>query len=233
MIGIPDAYRGEAAKAFVKLRDGAARIYARRSAQHSSTTSSVGTSCRRRWNSAIAFRAPRLVSCRGSTLREELRSSPTQEPNGGSPHDRRRHRLDRPNADRRAFRGAFNITHGGALGGHVIKHAVSRAKVDPAEVEDVIMGCGIPEGATGGNIARVAAIRAGLPVTAAAMTVNRFCSSGLQTIALAANSIRNDGVPIAVAGGIEIDQPRRAEHEHQASTRIRGSPSTSPRSTWR
>ena len=103
----------------------------------------------------------------------------------------------------RAFRGAFNMTHGGELAGHVIKHAIERAKIDPGSVEDVIMGCGFPEGATGGNIARVAAIHAGVPVTAAAMTVNRFCSSGLQAIALAANSIRNDGVPIAVAGGLE------------------------------
>ncbi len=103
----------------------------------------------------------------------------------------------------RAFRGAFNTTHGGALGGHVIKHAIARAGVDPAEVEDVVIGCGFPEGGTGGNIARVAAIHAGVPVTAAAMTVNRFCSSGLQAIALAANAIRNDGVGVAVAGGLE------------------------------
>jgi len=103
----------------------------------------------------------------------------------------------------RAFRGAFNTTHGGALGGHVIKHAIARAGVDPAEVEDVVIGCGFPEGGTGGNIARVAAIHAGVPVTAAAMTVNRFCSSGLQAIALAANAIRNDGIGVAVAGGLE------------------------------
>jgi acetyl-CoA acetyltransferase family protein len=103
----------------------------------------------------------------------------------------------------RAFRGAFNITHGGELASHVIRHAIARGKVDPGEVEDVVMGCGFPEGGTGGNIARVAAIHAGVPVTAAAMTVNRFCSSGLQAIAIAANAIRNDGVPIAVAGGLE------------------------------
>jgi acetyl-CoA C-acetyltransferase len=103
----------------------------------------------------------------------------------------------------RAFRGAFNMTHGGALGGHVIHHALVRANVDPSSVEDVVLGCGFPEGGTGGNIARVAAIHAGVPVSAAAMTVNRFCSSGLQAIALAANSIRIDGVPVAVAGGLE------------------------------
>jgi acetyl-CoA C-acetyltransferase len=103
----------------------------------------------------------------------------------------------------RAFRGAFNQTHGGALGGHVIRHAVERAGIEPGSVEDVVMGCGFPEGATGGNIARVAAIHGGLPVNVAAMTVNRFCSSGLQAIAIAANAIRNDGVPVAVAGGME------------------------------
>jgi acetyl-CoA C-acetyltransferase len=103
----------------------------------------------------------------------------------------------------RAFRGAFNMTHGGALGGHVIAAALQRAGVEPGAVEDVVMGCGFPEGGTGGNIARVAAIHAGVPVTAAAMTVNRFCSSGLQAIAMAAHAIRNDGVPVAVAGGME------------------------------
>jgi acetyl-CoA acetyltransferase family protein len=89
------------------------------------------------------------------------------------------------------------------MGGHVIRHAVERAGIDPADVEDVVMGCGFPEGATGGNIARQAAVRAGVPVTAAAMTVNRFCSSGLQAIAIAASRIVVDGVPVAVAGGLE------------------------------
>ena len=103
----------------------------------------------------------------------------------------------------RAVRGAFNLTHGAELGGHVIAHAVKRAGIEPAEVEDVVMGCANPEGATGGNIARQCAIRAGLPVTAAAQTVNRFCSSGLQAIALAAYAIKQQGVPVAVAGGLE------------------------------
>jgi acetyl-CoA acetyltransferase family protein len=103
----------------------------------------------------------------------------------------------------RAVRGAFNMTHGADMGGHVISHAVKRAGIDPASVEDVTLGCANPEGATGGNIARQAAIRAGLPVTAAAQTINRFCSSGLQAIILAARSIRQDGVPVAVAGGLE------------------------------
>ncbi|HEX4262413.1 MAG TPA: acetyl-CoA C-acyltransferase [Acetobacteraceae bacterium] len=103
----------------------------------------------------------------------------------------------------KAQRGAFNITHGAELGGHAIRHAVARARVEPAEIEEVVLGCALPEGATGGNIARQAALRGGLPVTAAAMTVNRFCSSGLQAIAIAAGRIVNDGVPVTVAGGLE------------------------------
>jgi acetyl-CoA C-acetyltransferase len=103
----------------------------------------------------------------------------------------------------RAARGAFNLTHGADLGGHVIQHAVARARIEPDAVEDVVMGCALPEGATGGNIARQAALRAGIPVTAAAMTINRFCSSGLQAIAAAAQRVIVDGVPVAVAGGLE------------------------------
>jgi acetyl-CoA C-acetyltransferase len=103
----------------------------------------------------------------------------------------------------KAVRGAFNMTHGADLGGHVIQHAVARAGIEPGEVEDVILGSAQPEGATGGNIARQAAIRAGLPVTTAGMTVNRFCSSGLQAIAAAAHEIIVDGAPVVVAGGLE------------------------------
>ncbi|MSR21029.1 MAG: acetyl-CoA C-acyltransferase [Gemmatimonadetes bacterium] len=103
----------------------------------------------------------------------------------------------------RAFRGAFNNTHGATLAGHAIEHAVRRAGVEPGKVEDVILGCGLPEGATGKNIARLAALRAGLSVTTAATTVNRFCSSGLQAIAIAANRVVLDDVPVAVAGGVE------------------------------
>ena len=103
----------------------------------------------------------------------------------------------------KAYRGAFNMTHGAELGGHVVKQAVARAGVDPAEVEDVILGCALPERATGGNIARQAAIRAGLPVTVAGMTVNRFCSSGLQAIALAAQRIISGEASVLAAGGLE------------------------------
>ena len=103
----------------------------------------------------------------------------------------------------RAMRGAFNLTHGADMGGHVIRHAVERAGLEPGEIEEVVMGCANPEGATGGNIARQASLRAGLPASVSAMTVNRFCSSGLQAIAIAADRVRNDGVPAAVAGGLE------------------------------
>src|SRR5947208_10657915 len=103
----------------------------------------------------------------------------------------------------RAMRGAFNLTHGAEMGGHVIKHAVERAGVQAGDVEEVVIGCGFGEGATGHNIARQASLRAGLPSSAAAMTVNRFCSSGLQAVAIAANRVVSDGVPVAVAGGLE------------------------------
>ena len=103
----------------------------------------------------------------------------------------------------KAFRGAFNNTHGATMAGHAIEHAVARSGLDPAEIEDVILGCGFPEGATGHNIGRIAAIRAGLPITTAGTVVNRFCSSGLQSISMAAQRILVDGVPAMVAGGVE------------------------------
>jgi acetyl-CoA C-acetyltransferase len=103
----------------------------------------------------------------------------------------------------KAYRGAFNMTHGADLGGHVVGRAVERSGVEPAEIEDVILGCALPERATGGNIARQAAIRAGLPVTVSGMTVNRFCSSGLQAIALAAQRIISGEAAIMAAGGLE------------------------------
>ncbi|MEQ8226830.1 MAG: acetyl-CoA C-acyltransferase [Rhodospirillales bacterium] len=103
----------------------------------------------------------------------------------------------------KAGRGAFNNTHGATLAGHVIKHAVQRAGIDPAEVEDVVLGCGMPEGATGKNIARMSVVRAGLPVSTSGTTINRLCASGLQAIAVAANRVVMDGVPVAVGGGLE------------------------------
>jgi len=103
----------------------------------------------------------------------------------------------------KAYRGALNNTHGAEFAGHAIKHAVQRSGVDINEIEDVIMGCGLPEGATGGNIARQAALSAGLPITTSGVTVNRFCSSGLQAISIAAQRIIVDRVPVAVAGGLD------------------------------
>ncbi len=103
----------------------------------------------------------------------------------------------------KSWKGAFNMTHGATLGGHAIEHAVKRAGIEGAEVDDVIMGCANPEGATGANIARQASLRAGLPITTSGMTVNRFCSSGLQTIALASQRIIAGEGDIYVAGGVE------------------------------
>mgnify|MGYP001208888603 FL=1 len=103
----------------------------------------------------------------------------------------------------KAFRGAFNNTHGAILGGHVVKHALERSGLDPQEIEDVVIGCGFPEGATGHNVARQCALKAGLPVTSAGTTVNRFCSSGLQAISIAAQRVVMDKVPAIVAGGLE------------------------------
>jgi len=103
----------------------------------------------------------------------------------------------------KSWKGALNLTHGATMGGHVVKHALERARLEPGQVEDVIMGCANPEGATGWNIARQIALRAGMPVGIAGMTVNRFCSSGLQTVALAAQRILSGEGEIFVAGGVE------------------------------
>lgn len=103
----------------------------------------------------------------------------------------------------KSWKGAFNMTHGATLGGHVLAAAIERAGIAAGEVEDVIMGCANPEGATGGNIARQIALRAGCPVTVPGMTVNRFCSSGLQTIALAAQRVLAGEGEIYAAGGVE------------------------------
>ena len=100
-------------------------------------------------------------------------------------------------------RGSFNQTHGAVMAGHSIKTAIERAGIDPGEVEDVYMGCGGPEGATGHNIARSAAIWAGCPVTTSGVTINRFCSSGLQAIAMAAHAVAQEDVPFAIGGGVE------------------------------
>ncbi|MDR3401395.1 MAG: acetyl-CoA C-acyltransferase [Chthoniobacter sp.] len=103
----------------------------------------------------------------------------------------------------KAYRGAFNDTQPQALAGHAISHAVQRARLDPAEVEDVVLGCALQQGATSSNIARQAALRAGLPISVAGMTIDRQCSSGLMAVATAAKQILYDGMDIAVGGGVE------------------------------
>lgn len=103
----------------------------------------------------------------------------------------------------KSWKGSLNMTHGATLGGHVIAHAVARAGLEPGEVEDVVLGCANPEGATGGNIARQAALRAQLPVSVPGVTINRFCSSGLQAIAMVCQRILAGESEVFVAGGVE------------------------------
>jgi acetyl-CoA C-acetyltransferase len=112
----------------------------------------------------------------------------------------------------KSWRGAFNLTHGATLGGHVVKTAIERAGIDPVAVEDVLIGCANPEGPTGFNIARQIALRAGCPVSTSGMTVNRYCSSGLQTIALAAQRIMAGEGEVYVAGGVESISCVQTEH---------------------
>ena len=114
----------------------------------------------------------------------------------------------------KSWKGAFNMTHGATLGGHAIAHAVARAGIDPASVEDVLMGCANPEGATGWNIARQCALSAGLPITTSGVTINRFCSSGLQTIAMAAQRIIAGEGDTYVAGGVESISCVQQEMNH-------------------
>src|SRR3984885_2623035 len=103
----------------------------------------------------------------------------------------------------KSVRGSFNQTHGAVMGGHAVKSAIAKAGIDPGEVEDVFMGCGMPEGATGNNIARESLIWAGCPVTTAGVTVNRYCSSGLNAIAMAAQQVMTEATDIAVGAGVE------------------------------
>ena len=103
----------------------------------------------------------------------------------------------------KAYRGAFNNTEAPTLGGHAVKHAVARAGLEPGEVDDVVMGCAMPQGTQGRNIGRLSALMAGLPVTVAGMTVDRQCSSGMMAIAIAAKTVVCDGVDIMVGGGVE------------------------------
>jgi acetyl-CoA C-acetyltransferase len=115
----------------------------------------------------------------------------------------------------RAFRGAFNQTPGATMAGHAIEHALQRASVDPAEVDDVIVGCGLPEGATGNNVGRTAALRAGCPVSVPGQTISRFCASGLDAIAAGAKRVVADGARIVVSGGVEsISMVQNEVHMH-------------------
>ena len=102
----------------------------------------------------------------------------------------------------KAFRGAFNNTEGPALAGHAIRHAVAKAGIDPAEVDDVILGCAMQQGTTGGNTARQSLLAAGLPVGVSGMTLDRQCSSGMMAIATAAKQVIDDGMPICIGGGV-------------------------------
>lgn len=120
----------------------------------------------------------------------------------------------------KAYRGFLNDTHGSDIGAHAVLHAVQRAGLDPSEIEDVIMGAGNPEGATGSNIARQIALRAGFPVSVSGVTVNRFCSSGLNTIALAANHVMTGQGDAFVAGGLESIS--LTQNEHANGYRLRG-----------
>ena len=114
----------------------------------------------------------------------------------------------------KAYKGAFNNTHGATLAGHAVKKAIETSGVDPSIVEDCLMGCAMPEGATGGNIARQIAIRGGLPVTTAGATINRFCSSGMQAITMAAQRIMSNELDICVAGGLESISLVQNEHQN-------------------
>jgi len=115
----------------------------------------------------------------------------------------------------RAYRGAFNDTQGATLAGHAVAQAVARAKLDPKEIEDVILGCALQQGTTGGNVARQAAIRAGLDVTTSGTTVDRQCSSGLQAISIASQRVMFDGLPVAIGGGLDSISLVQNEHMNQ------------------
>ena len=114
----------------------------------------------------------------------------------------------------KAYKGAFNNTHGATLAGHAVEKAIEVSGVDPSTVEDCLMGCAMPEGATGGNIARQIAIRGGLPVTTAGATINRFCSSGMQAITMAAQRIMSNELDVCVAGGLESISLVQNEHQN-------------------
>ena len=128
----------------------------------------------------------------------------------------------------KSWKGAFNMTYGATLAAHSIEHAVKRAGIDPGEVEDVILGAAMLEGTTGGNVARVAALRAGLPITTAGVSINRFCSSGLNAIAMAAHRIIVDGAPVMVGGTDSQHFANVSDHIYKFSP-VRAKPEDLPR----
>src|SRR3569833_4196491 len=170
--------------------------------------SSASTNCRLRSPSSTSCRARRSANSPATSCAKHNHHSSRSKPNNSN-SNRRSPMTDAVIVSTartpigKAYRGALNATEGAPLLGHAIGEAVARAKIDPNEIEDVVKGAALQQGATGGNIARKALLRAGLPVTAGGTTIDRQCASGLQAIALAARSVIFDGVEIAVGGGGE------------------------------
>ena len=208
VIGISDDYRGEAAKAFIKLRDGAKPFTL--DELRAFLTGKLG---KHELPAALEFVDRIAPHLRGKTFAPRI--APAAALAASNPRQATATRIRKSfmtdavivstarTPIGKAYRGALNATEGATLLGHAIGEAVARAKVDPKEVEDVVMGAALQQGSTGGNIARKALLRAGLPVTVAGTTIDRQCASGLQAIALAARSVIFDGVEVAVGGGGE------------------------------
>ena len=222
VIGIPDDYRGEAAKAFVKLRAGAEPFTLEE--LRAFLTGKLG---KHELPAALDFVDELPRTSVGKLSRHELRNQQQPHHNPTTPTTTRNRRSLMTDAVivstartpiGKAYRGALNATEGATLLGHAIGEAVARAKVDPKEVEDVVMGAALQQGTTGGNIARKALLRAGLPVTVGGTTIDRQCASGLQAIALAARSVIFDGVEIAVGGGGELISLVQNDHANKFHT---------------
>jgi acetyl-CoA C-acetyltransferase len=233
VIGIPDDYRGEAAKAFIKLRAGAEAF-----TLEQLKAFLAGKLGKHEIPASLDFVDELPRTSVGKLSRHELRNKQPQqlaEPRQQQLATARRAQTTATRNRRsfmtdavivstartpigKAYRGALNATEGATLLGHAIAQAVARAKVDPKEVEDVVMGAALQQGSTGGNIARKALLRAGLPVTVGGTTIDRQCASGLQAIALAARSVIFDGVEIAVGGGGESISLVQNDHANKFHT---------------
>ena len=224
VIGIPDDYRGEAAKAFVKLRAGAEPFTLDELQGISRRQARQARNSRRRWISSMNCRAPRSASSRATNCASKQPPATTRATQTTTTRNRRSFMTEAVIVSTartpigKAYRGALNATEGATLLGHAIGEAVARAKVDPKEIEDVVMGAALQQGTTGGNIARKALLRAGLPVTVGGTTIDRQCASGLQAIALAARSVIFDGVEIAVGGGGESISLVQNDHANKFHT---------------